>query len=147
MLEKLISYNHDANFRVIGTFNKAAKEIPEAERLFSHILNAQQIWLNRINGNAVSLDRFEPQLVKDFTALQDKCTAGLKAVLQQKDLNSEITYRTSVGEEFTNNISDILFHIINHSTYHRGQIASIFRVNGLEPPVTDFIAMIRGTEQ
>lgn len=143
MLNLLIAYNHDANFRVIDTFNKAGKEIPQAERLFSHILNAQQIWLNRINGVITPLDRFEPQAVNDFTLLQNKCTEGLKAVLEKKDLNSEITYRTSFGQEYTNSIADILYHIINHSTYHRGQIASIFRANSVEPPVTDYIAMRR----
>lgn len=143
MLTSLITYNHDANLRIIDTFNKAGKEIPQAERLFSHILNAQQIWLSRINGESTSLDRFELQSVNDFTDIQNKCTEGLKATLQHKDLNSKITYRTSFGQEFTNSIADILYHIINHSTYHRGQIASIFRTNGIEPPVTDYIAMIR----
>jgi uncharacterized damage-inducible protein DinB len=40
---------------------------------------------------------------------------------------------------FTNTIKDILFHIINHSTNHRGQIAVDFRNNGLEPLVLDYV--------
>ncbi|QLH28398.1 MAG: hypothetical protein HWD63_02710 [Candidatus Parvibacillus calidus] len=36
-------------------------------------------------------------------------------------------------------MKDIIFHIINHSTYHRGQIAMEFRQSGLEPLNTDYI--------
>jgi uncharacterized damage-inducible protein DinB len=40
---------------------------------------------------------------------------------------------------FSNDIKSIIFHVINHSTYHRGQIASEFKQNGLDPMVTDYI--------
>lgn len=45
--------------------------------------------------------------------------------------------------EFTNTIGDILFHIVNHSTYHRGQIASDFRESDIEPLNTDYIMFKR----
>ncbi|WP_209331385.1 DinB family protein [Lunatimonas salinarum] len=35
-------------------------------------------------------------------------------------------------------------HIVNHSTYHRGQIATLFRESGLQPVVTDYIMLKRG---
>ncbi len=40
---------------------------------------------------------------------------------------------------FTNVIQDVLFHFINHSTYHRGQIAIQMKEAGLEPIATDYI--------
>ena len=43
------------------------------------------------------------------------------------------------GNLFENKIDDILFHIINHSTYHRGQIMMLFRESGLEPIFSDYI--------
>ena len=33
----------------------------------------------------------------------------------------------------------MLFHFVNHSTYHRGQIASNLKEHGIEPLVTDYI--------
>ncbi|MCF8317339.1 MAG: hypothetical protein K9I02_01220 [Haliscomenobacter sp.] len=50
-----------------------------------------------------------------------------------------INYSNSKGQLFSNSIQDMLFHIINHSTYHRGQVATEFKRQGLEPLVTDYI--------
>jgi uncharacterized damage-inducible protein DinB len=50
-----------------------------------------------------------------------------------------IKYEDSEGKHFTRSLQDILFHIINHSTHHRGQILMDFRANGIEPPKQDYI--------
>ena len=60
-------------------------------------------------------------------------------ILDKFDLNEVMNYKTSNGLAFNNSIHDTLLHVINHSTYHRGQIASDFRQNGLEPLVSDYI--------
>ena len=52
----------------------------------------------------------------------------------------------SKGETFSNKIKDILFHIINHSTYHRAQIATDLKQNGIEPINTDYIFYKRKLE-
>jgi uncharacterized damage-inducible protein DinB len=139
MLSELIQYNHIANLEVIYTFSTADKSVPEAERLFSHILNAQKIWISRINKSNIQIDTFQLQPVGKYTALQEQYSASLKTILDEADLSEEISYLTGKGDRFTNTVSDILFHVVNHSTYHRGQIASIFRKNDVQPPVTDFI--------
>jgi uncharacterized damage-inducible protein DinB len=54
-------------------------------------------------------------------------------------LTETINYRNSKGAMFGNITRDILFHIINHSTYHRAQIAFEFKQNNLEPIVSDYI--------
>lgn len=50
-----------------------------------------------------------------------------------------IGYKTSKGDAFQNTVKDILFHIINHSTYHRGQIAANCKEYGIEPLMSDYI--------
>lgn len=60
-------------------------------------------------------------------------------ILDAIDLNETINYSNIKGQAFSNCIRDIFFHVINHSTYHRGQIATEFKQHGLELMVTDYI--------
>ncbi|MNR31393.1 DinB family protein [compost metagenome] len=61
------------------------------------------------------------------------------AIIDEFDLDLPINYSLSTGKMFTHSIRDILFQIINHSTYHRGQIATEFRQCNMEPILTDWI--------
>ncbi len=58
-------------------------------------------------------------------------------------LSHAITYRNSKGEAWTNSVEDILMHVVLHSAYHRGQIASDMRAAGYTPAYTDFIHGVR----
>jgi uncharacterized damage-inducible protein DinB len=60
-------------------------------------------------------------------------------ILNTLPIDKSITYKTFKGDGYTNTIQDILFHVSNHSTHHRGQIISDFRQSGIEPIVTDYI--------
>jgi uncharacterized damage-inducible protein DinB len=50
-----------------------------------------------------------------------------------------IAYKNTRGESFENSVRDILFHINNHSTHHRAQIAARIREAGITPPTSDYI--------
>ena len=63
--------------------------------------------------------------------------------LRPEGLSRAVTYRNSKGEQWTNTVEDILMHVVIHSAYHRGQIATDMRANGLEPAYTDFIHGVR----
>jgi len=54
-----------------------------------------------------------------------------------------IEYKNSSGRVFHNRVQDVIFHVANHSTYHRGQMAAEFKQSGLNPLVTDFIVYKR----
>ena len=54
-------------------------------------------------------------------------------ILDKFDINETINYSNSNGKTFSKVIRDLLFHVINHSTYHKAQIATEFRQNGLDP--------------
>jgi uncharacterized damage-inducible protein DinB len=40
-------------------------------------------------------------------------------------------------------VQDVLTHVVLHSAYHRGQIASLMRAGGAVPAYTDFIHAVR----
>ena len=54
-------------------------------------------------------------------------------------LNDNLNYQDSQGTDYENIVRDILFHVINHSNYHRAQIVSNLKEAGLHPGKTDFI--------
>ena len=59
------------------------------------------------------------------------------------DLSRAVSYKNSKGEVYTSAVEDILTHVLLHSAYHRGQIASHMRANGQTPAYTDFIHGVR----
>jgi uncharacterized damage-inducible protein DinB len=54
-----------------------------------------------------------------------------------------VSYTNSKGELWTSTVEDILTHLVIHSAYHRGQIASDLRSAGREPAYTDYIHAVR----
>jgi uncharacterized damage-inducible protein DinB len=65
------------------------------------------------------------------------------ATLDEEGLDEGVGYRNSKGEFWTNTVGDILTHVLLHSHYHRGQIASAVREAGGTPAYTDFIHAVR----
>ncbi|MCI0690363.1 MAG: DinB family protein [Sporichthyaceae bacterium] len=61
----------------------------------------------------------------------------LRPTLTPERLNTVLTLR-AVGRTFTLPAWAMLRHIVNHASYHRGQVASKLRWFGIEPPNTDF---------
>ena len=58
-------------------------------------------------------------------------------------LGDVVSYVNSKGEAWRSTVGDILTHVVLHSSYHRGQIASHVRATGAEPAYTDFIHATR----
>jgi len=145
MLKELLKYTEIADKVVIDTFVNNAADMPEAIGLFSHILNAQHIWISRINYQQQQYERFAIHQRSDFLTIHKSNIANLYQILETKNLAEEINYANSNGGKFINTVSDILIHVVNHSTYHRGQVATQFRLKDVAPPVTDYIFLKRET--
>jgi uncharacterized damage-inducible protein DinB len=143
MLLDLINYTQLADRRIIDVFLQSENALPEAQNTFSHILNAQHIWLKRIQKQEPQFDRFQLQPVDVFEEMHNQNCREMLEVLHNHDMKEMIIYKNASGEPFTNAIHDILFHVVNHSTYHRAQIAIQFRMNNIQPPITDYIAYKR----
>lgn len=136
---ELFEYNHHCNQQLSQLItNNYRLELVMASTLFSHILNAHHIWNHRIKGVSPQTGVWDVHPANSFIAMDDDNTKTSLDILQQPDLNLVINY-VARGSAYQNTIRDILFHIINHSTYHRAQIATEFRRIGLEPLPTDYI--------
>ena len=53
-------------------------------------------------------------------------------------------YQNSKKEQFKQPVYEVMLHVFNHSTYHRGQLVTMLRQLGVEKiPQTDFIVYCR----
>jgi len=138
--KELFEYNHHYNQKLASVFSDHADKIPvKSIKWFSHILNAHRVWNSRILPVSDTFPVWQMHEINDLIGIDRINYIDSLKILDQENLETEIKYLTSKGEPFANTIQDILFHVINHSTYHRGQIAVDFREHGLEPLVTDYV--------
>lgn len=111
--------------------------------LYSHILNAHHLWNCRILGIDRRYEVWQKHEIARFKDINEENLRITRRILQEYDLNKKVAYTTTKGDPFVNMVRDILFHVINHSSYHRGQIAMNFRQNEIDPLISDFIYKIR----
>ncbi len=139
-LKELFEYSHHFNQKLYHVFNDHPDKTTEkAIGIYNHMLNAHQIWNNRIDKKQEPFGVWEIRPIQNCQDIDNVNYEQTLFILEKFDLNETIQYQNSQGQLFSNSIRDILFHVANHSTYHRGQIAMEFRQNGLEPLVTDYI--------
>jgi uncharacterized damage-inducible protein DinB len=86
-------------------------------------------------------DASAPSLRAKLKEVADEREQFLASV---EDLETAIDYRDMAGNPFMQKLADILQHIVNHSTYHRGQLTTMIRQVGVTPPRTDFLVFARG---
>ena len=138
--KELFQYNHHFNQAVITALTENPEHTSErCVKLVSHLLNAHQIWNCKIQPGQLPYERLEIHQIQDFREIDQKNFELSMRILDHYDLNQMVRYSISTGKVFNHSVRDILFHVINHSTYHRGQIATEFRQCGLEPLMTDYI--------
>src|SRR5690554_2443577 len=138
-IKDLLDYNYEMNRRLIQLFieNKTTTDA-RTTSLLSHILNAQQVWNSRILGET-PFGVWQLNPTNKLEEINQSVYQKSLEIVQNIDLNNVIHYKNSQGNSFTNSVCDILLHIVNHATYHRGQIATAFRIQGIQPLATDYI--------
>lgn len=130
----MFDFDRWANLR----WHKPASELGCGPILI-HILQAQIIWLSRVEGRPV----WTPTL-DNFVADVDQSARAWQRLLLSADLNQVIHYTTSRDEPFENTIGEIARHVLNHGTFHRGELRGRAGAAGLETfEETDYILYCR----
>jgi len=145
-LRRQFAYDAWANREVLATLSASARPTARPLQLLAHILSAERLWLERIRRQPQSLPVWP-----DFTL--EQCEAQIAELarlwgeylsqLSDAELSEKVTYKNSKGEPWTSTVEDILTHVVLHSAYHRGQIATQVRAGGEQPAYTDFIHAAR----
>lgn len=133
-------YNYHCNQQLIQLFEKEQQNIPEKSiQLLNHLINAQEIWNARILNQKPDIEVWEIRPLEDLKKINETNYSESLYILETIDLSQEINYQNSKGISFTNSVQDILFHVINHATYHRAQIATDLKSHNLAPLNSDYI--------
>ncbi|MGI8783750.1 MAG: DinB family protein [Acidobacteriota bacterium] len=149
----LFVYNEWANVRLLDAVGQLSDEqftrplassFPSIRDTFSHVIAVEWVWLRRWKGES-------PALIPEWAVgspleLLRKKLKGIEAeratfltALGEQEMQQPVSYTNFKGERWRYALEDLLLHLVNHSTYHRGQVATMLRQVGALPPATDFL--------
>jgi uncharacterized damage-inducible protein DinB len=145
-LQRLFAYDDWANREALASLRAASSPPPRAQKFLAHILAAESLWLARLKQETrqvvvwpdLSLVECARQIDELRGAWDDYLGALTPATVEES-----VHYTNTKGERWTNRVEDILLHVVMHSVYHRGQIATEVRAAGFTPAYTDFIQAVR----
>jgi uncharacterized damage-inducible protein DinB len=113
----------------------------------AHIFAADRVWLGRVTKLPPST--FITDRDRRLPVLQDQWP-GIHAAWMQwaagltdQGARAELTYQDLKGNAWTQPIWQIVLHLVNHGTHHRGQVAGFLRALGHVPPPLDLVAFYR----
>jgi len=154
----MAAYNRWANDRLY----EAACDLPDAEYradrgaffgslhgTLNHILVADRAWLRRIEGDGPSPPALDAILYDDLPALtearqsEDARILALSDRLTEEQLAATLSYRTMAGAPHEQPLSQVLMHVFNHQTHHRGQAHGILTGLDRTAPPLDLIYFFR----
>lgn len=152
--QMMLAYETWANERSIASLETVPVERRTDERyaracgLIPHNLIARRTWLLRIRATPhenpkdwfPALDATQTRMM---AAEVDAQWREFLSSLRESDLQNELRYTASDGTKYVSLVGDVLVHVCNHSTYHRGQIARIVHELGGQRASTDHIAFTR----
>lgn len=155
--QTLFQFNDWANART----QQAVESLPE-EKLYVdlknsfgsihgtlvHLVGAEDIWLQRLNGaeRGIFMKKEEYLTYASVKTKWKEVEAGLLHYIsnvREEELPRTFTFYNLKGELVSQKIWQSLQHLVNHSTYHRGQITTMIRQSGGTPVGTDLIAFYR----
>jgi uncharacterized damage-inducible protein DinB len=158
LLFQYSAYNIWANQLLLDVINqlpeeKQTQEVPSSFnsllKTILHMWDAESIWWQRMK-----LSERVERPSESFTGGMKEATASMLqqnrqwhewvAAAQEHMLQHTFQYQTTKRELFKQPVFQMLLHVFNHGTYHRGQLVNMLRQLGVEKiPSTDFIAWAR----
>jgi uncharacterized damage-inducible protein DinB len=154
----LVNYNYWARDRVLAAVDALSTEqftstvnssFGSIRDTLVHVLSAESVWLSRWKsevraGMLVAADfPDQPALRKTWQEEEARMRAFFETV-DDAGLAQLIDYKAFNGQPFSNPLYQMLQHVVNHGSYHRGQITTLLRQFGAAPPKQlDLIAFYR----
>src|SRR5216684_9425047 len=156
-MQLLYDYNAWANRRVLAAaepltaeqfLRQTGSSFSSLRDTLAHIYAAEWVWLERFQGRSPAA---LPDAAKfpDVISLRGRWLeheARLLAFvrgLTQSDLDREMEYKTLKFGTYCNPLWQSMQHLVNHGTYHRGQVTTLLRQLGAKPMLTDLIHFYR----
>jgi uncharacterized damage-inducible protein DinB len=148
---KLVQYNTWANRRLVEqaiqfSNDQFTKELggsfPSLRLTFLHLLETDWLWMHRWKGIPLV------EIPKDWSTTNARSITAIWTPIQDQmeetaqalptTPNKELVFTTRKGDTYRMPFSDLVMHVTNHGTYHRGQIVNMIRQLGAKPVSTDY---------
>ena len=138
LLEAAAALTPEELRRDFGTADKSALGT------LTHLFGADRVWLARIRGGVQEWPREYAleDLAAEWTELHARWREWA-AGLTEAAVAERISYRDMKGNPWISPVWQIVLHVVNHGTHHRGQVSGFLRAMGKVPPVLDLIAFYR----
>jgi uncharacterized damage-inducible protein DinB len=113
-----------------------------------HLYQSDRVWLDRLEERpSGQLADYEApgctwELRDAWLSVQDRMVAFADS-LDQSNVTREIAYKNLAGQPFVSPVWQMILHIVNHGTHHRGQVTNMIRQLGLKPENLDLIRFYR----
>ncbi len=158
-IRSLYAFNAWANARTLEPcaalsneqfLQKNGSSFPSVRDTLAHIFGAEWIWLERWNGRKPA-GLPKPEDFADLAALRARWDVTARELLDfadsrtQEQLSAPHQIFTLDGTAYTHPLWQMMQHVVNHGSYHRGQIAAFLRQLGHKPQATDLIRFYRET--
>jgi uncharacterized damage-inducible protein DinB len=160
LLQQYAAYNMWANKKITDRANllpdeeinkEIAGSFPSIYKTILHMMDVESIWWQRL--------KLAEHIIfpgEKFTGNFDELSGKLLQLSQQwivwiqqaneVNLTHVFAYQNSKKEQFKQPVYEMLLHLFNHQTFHRGQVITMFRQLGTDKiPPTDFIVFSRST--
>jgi len=153
----LFKYNAWADRRVLEAASALTQEqftkqmgssFSSVRDTLTHIYGVEWLWLERFQGRSPSAIPDNPEfddiaeLKASWAAFETRLLNFVRG-LTQEDLDRVMEYKTMKYGVYRNPLWQSMQHLVNHGTYHRGQITTMLRQLGAQPILTDLMHFYR----
>jgi uncharacterized damage-inducible protein DinB len=156
-IRQLFEYNAWANRRSLATAEKLTAEqftkpmvssFSSVRDTLAHIYGAEWIWLERFQGRSPSalpnVSLFsDARTLRETWAVHEERLLVFTSGLSQADLDRKMEYKTLKFGTYSNPLWQSMLHVVNHGTYHRGQVTTLLRQLGAQPILLDLMHFYR----
>jgi uncharacterized damage-inducible protein DinB len=118
-----------------------------------HMAGAEWIWVERWHGHSPGKEEawslWSTDSCRDLPALKDRWggvidkRARFLSELDEERFAADLEFKLLSGDSSAMKLVDQMQHVVNHATLHRGQIVSMIRQLGIDPPSTDLLFYLR----
>lgn len=153
-LQQLLAYHqwaYDRILEAVATLDEAAYRAPRGlffdslHGTLNHLAVVDRIWFARVQQEPWQFERLDAEAAPDRDGLEAFIKDGVDAwrlwLTKQTDatLGAPLEYRNMAGQAHRQSLANIVQHVVNHGTHHRGQMSAALTAIGQKAPLLDYI--------
>ena len=152
-IKQIYDYMYWANNRYFAVAENLSEELlhkmqghswGDIHAMFVHIMSSEWVWLQRWHGTSPTghLSKDDFPTLASVKERWDKIEVEMRAYIEsqtEESLQAKITYSNFRGETFSVPLYQMLMHVANHETHHRGELAAMYALMDVPHPEEEVI--------